>query len=96
MEEERFEEITKGKTIEDVIEKLKQTTAFSLIQTDLEKNLKVDSTIVNAFMSIECLFNKELSALVFSVSHDILASLIATKLTAEYELEKEKQNGSKN
>lgn len=96
MKRESFEEITKGKTIEDVIEKFKQSISFSFIQKDLEENLKVDSTIVNAIMSLECLLNEEFSTLVFSVSHDILASLIATKLTAEYELEKEKQNGSKN
>lgn len=95
MEFEEYKNEIAGKSLEDLIEKIKSLDSYPLIESMLETHPN-DATLVQATVMLSMLTDRKLSVLVNHVSLELTFSLIAQKLTAEILEEKEKENGSEN
>lgn len=88
MDFQKFKNLIQGKTLEDLIEKIKSLDSYPMIEDILEKDSN-GAVALQALVMLETLADKELHALLHHVSLDITFGLIAQKLTSEILEEKE-------
>ena len=92
---ELFKEATEGKTLDDLVKKIKKLPLYEIYKHKVEENATETADLLESLTLLSSLSDQRLSALVTCVSMKLLFSVIDQKLKNEILNESEGNNDEK-
>ena len=92
---ELFREATEGKTLDDLVKKIKKLPLYEIYKHSVEKNVNETAGLLESLTLLSSLSDQRLSALITHVSMKLLFSVIDQKLKYEILNESEGNNDEK-
>lgn len=90
-----FKEATEGKTLDDLVQKIKELPLYGIYKRYVEVNSAKNSNLLQGLVLLYALSDKTLSALIMEISNNLLFSIIDQRLKYEILNESEGNNDEK-
>lgn len=92
---ELFKEATEGKTLDDLVKKIKELPLYEIYKHGVEENATETADLLEGLTLLFALSNQRLSALITYVSTNLLFSIIDQRLKHEILNEREENSNEK-